>query len=255
MANHKIYLVTGANRGIGKALVERLLQRPGLTIIAAARDEKKATAALSDLPKAEGTSLIVVTIDSTVDTDPADAVARLKQDHQITSVDVVIANAGISHSNGPVIQTSAEALRDHFNVNSIAPVMLFQAVYPLLKASTTGNPIFLPISTALGSIGLQPSLSAFPPVLSPYGVSKTALNWLVVRMHLEEPWLTTWVTHPGLVLTDMSAQFKSTGIDPASLGAITVETSVAGLLQELDKANRDEFGGTFRTYDGSALPW
>ena len=251
----RTYLITGANRGIGKGLAEQLLQRPGLNIIAAARDPAKAVASLAKLPKGEGTTLITLKIDSNIDTDARDAISRLPEKYSITSIDVVIANAGMSHSNGRVLDNTPEALRDHFNVNTIAPVVLFQAVYPLLKASKTGNPIFLPISTALGSIGLQPSLSAFPSAFSPYGASKTALNWLAVRIHLEEPWLTTWVVHPGLVLTDMVGQFASHGIDPATLGAITVETSVAGLLREIDAASREKYGGTFRSYDGDVLPW
>lgn len=251
----KTYLITGANRGIGKGLAEQLLQRPGLNIIAAVRNPAKAMAALSELPKGDGTTLITLKIDSNIDTDAADAVSRLQREYSITSIDVVIANAGISHSNGRVFENTPEALRDHFNINAIAPVVLFQAVSPLLKASKTGNPIFLPISTAISSIGLQPSLSAFPQAFSPYGGSKTALNWLMTRIHLEEPWLTTWAAHPGLVLTDMSAQFKSSGIDPVTLGAITVETSVAGLLREIDTASREKYGGTFRSYDGNVLPW
>ncbi|EON98424.1 putative aflatoxin biosynthesis ketoreductase nor-1 protein [Phaeoacremonium minimum UCRPA7] len=251
----KTYLITGANRGIGKGFVEMLLQRPGTTVIATARDPAKAVTSLNELPKATGSRLLIVKLDAQVDADAARAVSQLRQEHSVTSIDVVIANAGISHSGAPVIQNSAEALRDHFNINTIGPVTLFQAVYPLLKASLTRNPIFLPISTMIGSIGCQESLSALPATFCPYGASKAALNWIVSRIHYEEPWLTTWAAHPGLVLTDMVAILTSQGVDPTSIAAISVETSVSGILRQVDEGTREKHGGKLRSHDGTTLPW
>ena len=249
------YIITGANRGIGKGFVEQLLQRPAATVIATARDPAKA-ASLNDLKKGEGSKLIIVKLDSQVETDAREAVAQLQEKHGITSIDVVIANAGIAHSSSPVVKNTPEALRDHFNVNTIGPVLLLQAVYPLLKSSKTGNPKFFPISSLVGSIGSQEVFSAFPPALSPYGASKIALNWLVSRIHYEEPWLTTWTVHPGLVVTDMSTSaMGGSGVDLASRGAITVETSGSGLLKLLDEATREQHGGKFFNYDGAGLPW
>ena len=119
-ATPRIYLITGANRGIGKGFVEQLLQRPAATVIATARDPAKA-ASLNDLKKGEGSRLIIVKLDSQVDTDAREAVAQLKDEHGITSIDAVIANAAISHSSSPVTKNTPEALRDHFNVNTISP--------------------------------------------------------------------------------------------------------------------------------------
>ncbi|RYP09407.1 hypothetical protein DL765_008470 [Monosporascus sp. GIB2] len=255
MSAPKTYLITGANRGIGKGLTAKLLQRPGVTVIATARDPVKAATSLNELPKGEGSKLIIVKLDSQVDSDAGAAVAQLQKEHGITSLDVVIANAGIAHSGSTVSKTTPDALRDHFNTNTIGPVTLFQAVYPLLKASKTANPIFLPISTVLGSIGSQEALAAFPPLLSPYGASKTALNWIVSRIHYEEPWVTTFAVHPGLVLTDMFRATLPPGVDPAVFGPIDVETSVTGLLKLVDAATREEYGGKFRNYDGNPLPW
>ncbi|KAH7146886.1 aflatoxin biosynthesis ketoreductase nor-1 [Dactylonectria estremocensis] len=254
MSAPKTYFITGANRGLGKGFTEKLLQRPGVTVVATARDPAKA-AALNSLPKGEGSKLIILKLDSQIDADAAAAVVQLQKDHGIKSLDVVIANAGIMHSGTTVSKTTPDSLRDHFNTNSIGPVTLFQAVSPLLQASSTRNPIFLPISTLLGSIGSQESLAAFPQTFSPYGASKTALNWLVSRLHFEEPWLTTYAVHPGLVLTDMATSVIPAGVDPASVGAIDVDTSITGLLKLLDTATRAEIGGKFKNYDGTPLPW
>jgi norsolorinic acid ketoreductase len=248
------YFITGANRGIGKGFTSTLLQRPHTTVVAAVRDVAKSTPILNSLPKAADSKLIVVKLDSQVESDAADAVLQLQKDHGITSLDVVIANAGIAHSGSTIAENSAEAVREHFNVNTIGPILLFQAVKPLLKESKNGNPIFFAISTLIGSIGGQDALAGFPAQFSPYGASKAALNWVIRRIHFEESWLTAFVFHPGLVLTDMAASFASAGTDPVSLGAITVEVSVDGMLKVVDSASR-EISGTFRNYDGTTLPW
>ncbi|KAI1451365.1 short-chain dehydrogenase [Annulohypoxylon moriforme] len=254
MSSNLIYLITGANRGIGKGLTESLLSRPSTTVIAAVRDLEKSTPILNAIPKATGSKLILVKLDSQIESDAAEAVSQLQNDHGISSVDVVIANAGISYSGGPVVKTTIEALRDHFNTNSIGPVVLFQAFRPLLKASKGGNPLFIALSSIIGSIGAQESLAVLPPIFSPYGASKTALNWLIRRIHFEEPWLTSFVFHPGLVLTEMSVSIGGPNVNPVDLGAITVDVSVGGMLKTIDSATR-EISGTFQVYDGGVLPW
>lgn len=246
------YLITGANRGIGQGFVSTLLLRPNTTVIAAVRDVSKASS-LESIPKGSGSKLILIKIDASSETDPFTAVTELKTKHNITSLDIVIANAGIGHSGGPISSTTPSALHDHINVNTLGPILLFQATSPLLRASTSKNPIFLGISTAIASLGIQDALSFLPQKFSPYGVSKAALNWTVRRIHIEEPWLTAYVTHPGLVLTDMAAAMDE-GTDMKALGAITVQESVDGVLKTLDKAGR-EIGGTFQNYDGTVLPW
>ncbi|KAH8649009.1 hypothetical protein BGZ61DRAFT_542341 [Ilyonectria robusta] len=156
MSAPKVFFITGANQGISK----------GFTRSSSCNPESPS----------KGSKLIILKLDSQVDADPAAAVTQLQKDHSIKSLDVVIANAGIAHSGTTVSKTTPKSLRDHFNTNSIGPIMLFRAVSPLLQASSTGNPIFFPISTLIGSIGSQEALAAFPQTFSPYSTSKTALN-------------------------------------------------------------------------------
>ncbi|TGJ78983.1 hypothetical protein E0Z10_g9788 [Xylaria hypoxylon] len=256
MADGNTYLVTGTNRGIGKGLVETLLQKPSTTVIATVRDTASPAAeALAHLPKAQGSQLIVVKLDSASETDAKEAVAELREKHNITALDVVIANAGISNNGTTVYKTTVASILEHLAVNLLGPVTLFQATADLLRASKTGQPKFIAISTAIGSIGLMDALSHFPNTSSPYGGSKAALNWFVRRLHFEEPWLTSFVLHPGLVETDLSRRaVGGTGIDLKSMGAITVETSVEGIMKVVHGATR-ETSGTFKNYDGTSLPW
>ncbi|KAJ0327563.1 hypothetical protein COL5a_005946 [Colletotrichum fioriniae] len=256
MSSGLTYLITGANRGIGKGFTTLLLQRPSTTIIVGVRDPAAAASkALYDLPKAEGSKIIVVKIDSSVESDPTAAVATIQKEHGITALDVVIANAGISHTSADIAATSTKVALDHFAVNSVAPLVLFGATKPLLKESKSKNPIFVAISSAIGSNGLAETIFQIPSPASPYGASKAALNWFVRRLHFEEPWLTAFVFHPGLVETDMAAGLAAkAGADLSAFGAIPVKKSVDDMVATIDKATR-EISGSFKNHDGTDLPW
>ncbi|KAH6880820.1 hypothetical protein B0T10DRAFT_411805 [Thelonectria olida] len=249
-------LVTGGNRGIGLGFVKTFLARPNTVVIAAVRDPKHATSkALLDLPKADGAQLVTVKVDSTIPEDAISAVAELQKEHGINSLDIVIANAGISIGGSTVRKTAVDNINKHFRVNAIGPIALFQATADLLQASKTGNPIFIAISTLIGSLGSMEALAGFPPTQSPYGGSKTALNWFIRRLHFEEPWLTSFVFHPGLVETDLATSaVAGTSLKLSDLGAITVDTSVAAMVKTVDTAGR-EISGTFQNYDGTQVPW
>ena len=83
-------------------------------------------------------------------------------------------------------------MKDHFDVNVLGPLILFQAMAPLLNAAE--NPKFMATSSSVGSIA-----GAIPyPSLS-YGVSKAALNYLVMKIHVEHTNITTVALHPGYV--------------------------------------------------------
>ncbi|PNP58798.1 hypothetical protein FNYG_15006 [Fusarium nygamai] len=255
MSSNLTYLITGANRGIGLGFVAFLLQRPKTTVIAAMRNPSHhSSQALVSLPKASDSKLILIKIDSAIDSDAADAVAILQKDHGITFLDVVIANAGISHSSTRTSEVTSTSAMDHFAVNSIAPLLLFAAAAPLLKASKNAphGPVFLAISSSVASNG---AAEALPIDVSPYGASKAALNWFVRRLHFEEPWLTSFVIHPGMVQTEMAASMVAKlNADPKALGAITVKESVGGVVAVIDAATREK-SGLFMSYDGTVLPW
>lgn len=249
------YLVTGANRGLGKGFATALLARPNTTVITAVRDVAKSTPILEGLPKAQGSKLVIVKLDSSVESDPQNAVKELQSKHAITSIDIVIANAGIGHSGAKVAELPVNVIREHFEINAIGPVLLFQAFRPLLQASKSKDPKFLAITTALGSLTLQESFAVVPVQFTPYSISKAALNLVVKKINIDEPWLTAYVTHPGLVKTDLATFLEDPKVDAEKLGAIEVEESISGILSTLDKATKKETGGTFQNYDGTTLPW
>ncbi|KFA51885.1 hypothetical protein S40293_04056 [Stachybotrys chartarum IBT 40293] len=252
MSTPSTYLITGANRGIGKGFVQRILLKPSTTVVAAVRDPCDPTSkALTDLPKGSNTKLLVIKLDSAVETDAADAVSQLR-DQGITSLDIVIANAGIARGGAGVLETSAANTLEHFKVNVLGPLTLIQATADLLKASKTGCPKFIAISSITGSIGSQEMLRHFPKTSSPYGATKTSLNWFIRLLSFEEPWLTTFVFHPGVVETDLTV---GSGMDLRALGGISVETSVSNMAKTTFEIEPEALSGSFRNHDGTTVPW
>ena len=90
-SSNTVYLITGANRGIGLGLVTALLKRPNTTVIAGVRDTTASTSqALSSLPTANASKVVVVQIDSNNQYSAELAIKGLKD---IDHIDTVIANA------------------------------------------------------------------------------------------------------------------------------------------------------------------
>ncbi len=149
-----IVLITGANRGIGKGLLDLYLAKPNHTVIAANRDPNHATSkALAELPKAEGTSLVLVKVDATVPTDPAEAVNQLSS-HGIDHVDIIIANAGISYIYPKVSEVKVEDVQKHMVPNVYGIIWLYQAFLPLLKKSQTPTWVSIGSSAAFLTVSV-----------------------------------------------------------------------------------------------------
>ncbi|KAJ9608748.1 hypothetical protein H2200_006519 [Cladophialophora chaetospira] len=243
-------LITGSNRGIGLELLRLYLSQAGNTVISAVRDPThSSTQAIQALPTAEKTRHIVVGIDSASPSTADAAIKELKSRYNITSIDTVIANAGIGESWVPARETSIEAADLHFAVNAVGPLALFRAVRPLLLASSS-TPRFVVISTVLGSIGDQGNR---PIPDTAYGMSKAAVNFLVGKIHHEEENLVTFPIHPGWVQTPLGNSIATAvGMKEA---AITQEVSAAGVYEQIEKSTKEASSGKFIDYQGNSIPW
>ncbi|KAA8643861.1 SDR family oxidoreductase [Aspergillus tanneri] len=248
MAN-TIYLITGANRGIGRGLAKVFLTRSNATVIAAVRDPANTLSlSLQSLPKGESSRLIVVKVDSKSLTDPAAAVQTLQREHGINHLDVVIANAGISEDFSPVHEVPIPVLREHIEVNSYGPIYLYQAIYPLLKKSA--KPTFVGVGSPLGSIG---GMEQRPYPCAAYGPSKAILHWIVRKIHFENEDFVSFVADPGFPQTDMgNAGAQAVGLEKAFQ---TVEESVGGIVKAVDEGTRESVGGQLRVWDGTRFLW
>ncbi|KII87066.1 hypothetical protein PLICRDRAFT_42699 [Plicaturopsis crispa FD-325 SS-3] len=242
-----VYLVSGASRGIGLGIVRALAAREGTIVFAGARNPSGA-ADLQALAAQHPKTVHIVKLTSGDVEDNAAAAAQIKE--IAGRVDVVIANTGINKYYGWVHETPAQELRDHYEVNVVGTVVLFQAVHSLLRASP--HPKFVAVSTIGGSIATG---ATFPFGMLAYGASKAAENWLSRKIHSENEHLISFALHPGGVRTDMAQYAFDNAPGADQWSTISVEESVTGILDVVDKATREETGGTFVDYLGAKLPW
>jgi norsolorinic acid ketoreductase len=245
MSSNTVYFITGANRatGLGFGLVKAFASRPNTIVFATARNPSTATE-LTDLAKQNpNIHVLKLAVDSESDTKRVAAeVQRLTG-----GIDVVIANAGILNYTGSGLETPIAAVEEHFRINTLSPLILFQALYPLLKARQTRK--FVVVSTQAASIK-----DIMPLAVTAYGASKAALNFITRRLHSEhlEEGFVIIPLNPGWVATDMgNAGAKSVGMEKAPL---TVEQSVEGQVKVIDGAGKEE-SGRFWSFDGEELAW
>jgi norsolorinic acid ketoreductase len=137
--------------GLGKGLVATYLSTPNTRVIATVRDLSNSES-LSALPKASGSSLLIVKLEITSADSIAAAIETLKT-HNIGALDIVIANAGISGPTISLVEASVVELQKYIDVNAYGPFELFKAVLSLLRSSSAENKAkFVLISSAGGSL-------------------------------------------------------------------------------------------------------
>ncbi|KAL1688732.1 hypothetical protein GGG16DRAFT_126982 [Schizophyllum commune] len=253
-----VYLVTGASRGIGLALVTLLAARPNTIVFAGARDPARATA-LQALAKSHPDRFHVVKL---IVPDKDDHLAAAEEIKRIAGrLDVVIANAAFCgrlrlvsrptpRGYGQAFRGAGRICKGIFTqVNTIGPLILFQTTYPLLKESKT--PKFVTISSGMGSI----TFAGQTDVLAiPYGASKAAVNWDTRKLHHDFPDFIIFPISPGTVSTDGSrAAFENSPGTKELFEAfppITPEESARATLEQIDVATRETHGGQFVDYTG-----
>jgi NAD(P)-dependent dehydrogenase (short-subunit alcohol dehydrogenase family) len=174
-------LVTGASRGIGKAIVARLAS-DGWDVYAGVRTDADA-AAVSAIPRVHGILLDITS---------AEHVAALV-DSLPKRLDALVNNAGIV-VGGPLETLSVNDLRRQLEVNVVGQLAVTQAVLPRLRDSR-GRIVF--ISSVNGKIA--------SPIIGAYCASKFALEASADALRMElRPWrIQVSVVEPAQTATDM----------------------------------------------------
>jgi len=219
-----IYLITGANRGIGLELVRQLKAR-GEDVIATCRSSSPELNALS------------VRIETDIDVTSGDSVIKLREKLIDTEVDVLIQNAGIAEFNS-LSNLDPQSIVHQFEVNALSPLCFVQTMLSHLSKSAK---IAL-ISSRMGSIEDNSSGGSYG-----YRMSKVALCMAgkSLAIDLKPKGIAVGILHPGLVSTRMTG-FTSNGIQP--------QDSVKGLIQRIDELSLENTG-TFWHSNGEVLPW
>jgi NAD(P)-dependent dehydrogenase (short-subunit alcohol dehydrogenase family) len=145
----RIFLITGASKGLGRAFAEAALQA-GDTVVGTVRRQADA-----DAFEALGTAAHARIVDMT-DTDGITAtVAGVQRD--IGPVDVLVANAGYGHE-GVFEESTVQQLRHQFEVNVFGAVATIQAVLPGMRTRRRGHILTV---TSMGGLTTFPGLSFY----------------------------------------------------------------------------------------------
>ncbi len=196
----KIALVTGANRGIGKAIVESLLQHGAAKVYAAVRDLDSA----APLVEAHGSKVVPLAIDLS-QPDTIVAAAKFADDVQL-----VVNNAGVLKNATPLADDAIDSLKFEIDINVIGLMRMAQAFAPVLKANGGG---------AFAQLNSVASIKNFADFAT-YSASKAASYSITqaLRDLLDEQGTAVLSVHPGPIATDMADNAGLTEIaEPPSL--------------------------------------
>ncbi|MGW7081652.1 oxidoreductase [Streptomyces sp. NPDC054866] len=154
----RVWFVTGASRGLGRAIAEAVLDA-GDTVVATARSVE----ALDGLVEAHGERVVPLVLDVT---DRAAVFASVAEAVERTGrIDVVLNNAGYGLS-GAVEEVTEQQVRDQFDVNLFGALWVTQAVLPVMRRQGAGH--LLQMSSIAG-------VTTYPN-LGMYSASKWALE-------------------------------------------------------------------------------
>ena len=260
MAGNTVYVVTGANRGLGLGLTKSLVSRPSTTVIGTVRNDEAAASLKADtdsITSANGTTLHIVKLDFSTAIPPEKVLeafnAAVVSDtgSAISHIDVLINNAAVGPPFVPSAELRAEDLRAAFETNTIAPLLVFQGLWALLRRSPTGRPRLVMMSSSVGCVTDMEPLPG-----GAYGPSKAALNYLAKSLHTQHAadGLVALALHPGWVRTRAGAFVASEWGFPGE-PPVSVDDSVRGMLAVIDAATRETASGKFLTQTGDVLAW
>ena len=195
----QVALVTGAGRGVGRAIA-LALGDAGATVAVCARTVDDVTRVAGEIAGRRGHAL-ALRCDVTNRHEVEGMVADIEQ--AVGPVDFLVNNAGQFGPVGPLAATDPDEWWQALEVNLRGPLYCARAVLPGMLARGRGRTVNISSSAGLAAI----------PMLSAYAVSKTALYRLTENLAAEtrEQGVTVFTINPGLVRTAMSEAALSCG--------------------------------------------
>jgi NAD(P)-dependent dehydrogenase (short-subunit alcohol dehydrogenase family) len=200
----RLALVTGASRGIGRALALALAEH-GAHVVVAARTIGALEELDDEIRKAGGKATLLQ-----LDLSKGDKIDQLGPTlfQRWGKLDIFVGNAGVLGPLSPLHHVTEDAWNQVIDINLSANWRLIRTLDPLLKRSDAGRAVFLTSGAATGKYAYW----------GPYGVSKAGLEALVKTYahELEDTSVRVNLVNPGPVRTAMRAK-AFPGEDPNTL--------------------------------------
>lgn len=192
MSEQRVAIVTGASRGIGKAVAKRLA-RDGRHVVLVARSEERLAAVKDAIVSADGAATI-----KAVDVGDGTALAAAIDDvfSELGRVDILVNNAGITRDN-LILRMSDEEYDEVLRVNLRSAFVACRAAAKPMMRGRFGR--ILNISSTSGMVGNAGQAN--------YAASKAGLVGLTrsIARELGGKGVTANVVAPGFIETDMTA--------------------------------------------------
>jgi NAD(P)-dependent dehydrogenase (short-subunit alcohol dehydrogenase family) len=226
MADKKVVLVTGGNKGIGYEIC-RQLGLYGMKVILTARDEQRGREAAGKL-KSEGFDVTFVQLDVLDEKSIAKAAVYVQQN--IGSLDILINNAGIHlkpDSSG--LDPDIDEIRKTMDTNVYGPLRVCHAFVPIMRKSKDGQ--IINVTSRKGALhgmgGGEPG----------YRISKAALNAVtrILSAELAGTGILVNCVSPGHVRTDLGGPDAPQSVEEGADTVVWVATT-----------NTDKTGRFFR---------
>ena len=228
----KVILITGANRGIGRTLADTFIDHGAAKVYAAVRTLDSA----GPLVQQHGDRVVPVRVDLE---DPASITAAAET---ATDAQVVVNNAGVLKTAGPLDADAIDLLHLQMEINVVGLMRMAKAFAPVLKANGGG---------VLAQLNSVASFKSFPD-FSTYCASKAAAYSMTqaLRETLREQGTMVLSVHPGPIATDMADEAELTEIaEPASLVAeAMIQAMQAGEFHAFPDSMAKQVGAAYASF-------